>query len=82
MYLVSGAYEAISQPVMVDGEKVSQGYGTNTILVTPRTLVYCPPYIAHAYRFTEDSVFLNITTGPGRDPADFDIHTVKYDILL
>jgi hypothetical protein len=36
--------------------------------------------IAHAMKFTKDSVMLNITTGT-REPEKFGEHTVKYKLI-
>ena len=72
MYLISGRYLSFAQQV---------GYDEITVqLVRAGTLAYCPPGIAHAYYFLEDSVFLNL----GQDPRlseDFDNHTKKFDII-
>ena len=74
MYLVSGAYEALSVPADQLGEEAP---AVHLEWVRAGDLVYCPPGVAHAYRFTEPSLFLNLTTDPGRDPGDFDKHTIK-----
>jgi len=74
VYLVSGKYESISKDLK--NEKTE----TETVVVEAGSLVITPPMIAHAMRFTEDSVMLNITTD-SRDTADFDKHTKKYKLI-
>lgn len=77
MYLISGSYESYCQDPNKDG------YAPPTLVcqrVVPGDLVYCPPNTIHAYRFLEDSVFLNLTQDD-RDPSRFDEHTVRKVIL-
>ncbi|HII17018.1 TPA: cupin domain-containing protein [Candidatus Woesearchaeota archaeon] len=73
-FLISGRYESSSKDLKKEGAKIEK------IVVEPGDLVITPPMIAHAMRFTEDSVMLNITTG-SRDPEKFKEHTIKYELI-
>ena len=55
IYLVSGAYDSYSHPLNKPEEM-------HIIHVKPGDIVKTPPLVAHAQKFTEDSVFLAITT--------------------
>ncbi|MBW2977067.1 cupin domain-containing protein [Candidatus Woesearchaeota archaeon] len=73
-YLVSGRYESVSKDLKKkDAEEEKQ-------IIEPGSLVITPPMIAHAMRFLEDSVMLNLTTGR-RDSKDFEEHTKKYILV-
>ncbi|MBI2142210.1 cupin domain-containing protein [Candidatus Woesearchaeota archaeon] len=74
VYLVSGKYESVSKDAGKQGAKEEK------IMVEPGCLVVTPPMIAHAMRFLEDSVFLNLTTG-GRDNDKFEEHTKKFKLV-
>jgi dTDP-4-dehydrorhamnose 3,5-epimerase-like enzyme len=74
VYLISGKYESLSKDVKDKNSKLQ----TQTIV--PGNLVITPPMIAHAWRVLEDSVMLNITTGP-RDKGNFSEHTVKFRLV-
>ncbi|MDP6647839.1 MAG: cupin domain-containing protein [Candidatus Woesearchaeota archaeon] len=74
VYLVSGKYETVSKDMKDDNAK------EETLVVEPGTLVITPPMIAHAMRFLEDSVILNLTTGH-RDSKNFEEHTVKHKLI-
>ena len=74
VYLVSGKYEDVSKDLTLKNAKMQ----TRTIL--PGDLVITPPMVAHAMRFLEDSVLLNLTTG-NRDSDKFDEHTKKYQLI-
>ena len=73
-YLVSGKYESYSKDLKGNDAKMEK------IIVEAGTLVITSPMIAHAMKFTEDSVLLNITTGQ-RDSGNFAEHTVKYNLI-
>ncbi|MDD5216484.1 MAG: cupin domain-containing protein [Candidatus Omnitrophica bacterium] len=60
IYLVSGAYE--SHCCAVDSPEKKQ-----VLRVRPGDIVATPPMIAHAQKFTEDSVFLAMTTRERED---------------
>jgi len=74
-YLVSGEYESTTK----DLRKGDDAPVEKTI-IKAGSLVITPPMVAHAMRFTEDSVMLNLTTGQ-RDKENFDDHTKKYELI-
>jgi len=74
VYLISGKYETVSKDLRDENAK------EETLVVDAGTLVITPPMIAHAMRFLEDSVMLNLTTGH-RDSKNFSEHTVKYKLI-
>ena len=74
VYLVSGKYEDVSKDLTLKNAKMQ----TRTILAGD--LVITPPMVAHAMRFLENSVLLNLTTG-NRDSDKFDEHTKKYVLI-
>lgn len=74
VYLVSGKYESISKNLKNKNTK------TESKIIESGNLVITPPMIAHAMRFLEDSVLLNLTTG-GRDSSKFSGHTKKYKLI-
>ena len=74
VYLVSGKYESVAKEVQKkDGKIESQ-------IIEAGDLVITPPMIAHAMRFLEDSVFINMTTGH-RDSNEYEEHTIKFKVL-
>ena len=73
-YLVSGRYESVSKDLNNKDAKEEKQ------LIEPGSLVITPPMIAHAMRFLEDSIMLNLTTGR-RDSANFQEHTKKYKLI-
>lgn len=74
MYLVSGAYKAISQEIDADGRLVP---GTRRYqFVDAGDVAYCPPRLAHAYEFLANSVFLNMTVD-AREADRFAEHTIR-----
>ena len=73
-FLISGSYESVTKDISVEGAEVE------TKLIGPSSLVITPPKIAHAMRFLEDSVMLNLTTGR-RDSENFSEHTIKYKLI-
>ena len=72
-YLISGRYESVSKDINKKDSKVEKR------IVEPGSLVTTPKMIAHAMRFLEDSVMLNLTTGQ-RDNDNFQEHTKKYKL--
>jgi dTDP-4-dehydrorhamnose 3,5-epimerase-like enzyme len=74
IYLISGSYEDVSKDLKKENTPVQK----NTIVAGD--LVITPPMIAHAMRFLEDSVMLNITTG-NRDSDKFLEHTIPYKLI-
>jgi len=49
-------------------------------IIEPCSLVITPKMIAHAMKFLEDSVMLNLTTGR-RDSKNYEEHTKKYKLI-
>lgn len=77
MYLIYGRYAAASEEISADGALIP---GTRRIqIVEAGQLATCPPYLAHAYLFMEDSLFLNINSQP-REPEGFGKHTIPIQI--
>ena len=74
VYLVSGRYESVSVDLKKENAEVEK------VTVQAESLVITPPMIAHAMRFLEDSVMLNLTTD-SRDPADYLKHTKKHKLI-
>lgn len=74
VYLISGRYVSHSKDVRVEGAPVERH------AIEPGMLVFAPPMVAHAQEFEEDSVLLNITDGE-RASAEFEHHTVKYELV-
>ncbi len=74
IYLISGKYESVSKNLKDDNAKIEKQ------VIGPGDLVITPPTIAHAMRFLEDSVMLNLTTGQ-RHTKNFSEHTKKYVLI-
>ena len=74
VYLISGKYESHSKDLR------NENSGTEKIIVEKGSLVITPPMIAHAMKFIEDSVMLNLTTAD-RDPASYEKHTKKFKLI-
>jgi len=74
IYLISGSYESASKNLDQEDSQVEK------VIVKPGDLIITPPMIAHAMRFLEDSVMLNLTTGH-RDTKNFSEHTKKYKLI-
>ena len=74
VYLLSGRYRTISKDLKKKDAKAEE------FIVEPGMLVITPPMIAHAMKFLEDSVFINMTDG-NRDSDKFAEHTVKYKLI-
>ena len=73
-YLVSGSYESVSKDLKKKDSKEEKK------TVRAGHLVITPPMVAHAMKFLEDSVMLNLTTG-SRDNDKLQEHTVKYRLI-
>ena len=56
IYVLEGAMISFSRPVE------SNGRSARRVNVTAGDLLYCPPMVAHAYRFLLPTTFLSITT--------------------
>lgn len=74
VYLISGSYESISKNLKAKNAKIEKK------TIKPGSLVITPPMIAHAMRFLEDSVMLNLTTGQ-RYNHNFEQHTKKFRLI-
>jgi dTDP-4-dehydrorhamnose 3,5-epimerase-like enzyme len=73
MYLLSGAYESHS----VDTQDTSK---RQVLHVKAGDIVYTPPLIAHAQKFTEDSVFIALSTRE-REEGKYESDTIAYPVL-
>ena len=73
IYLVSGAFE--SHCVDVRDPKKRQ-----VLKVRPGNIVDTPPLIAHAQRFTEDSVFLALSTRQ-REQGKYEEDTIAFPVI-
>ena len=73
IYLVSGAYEAHSVDIN-DTEK------RQVLQVRPGDIVETPALIGHAQVFTEDSVFLALTTRQ-REEGKYEDDTIAYQVV-
>jgi quercetin dioxygenase-like cupin family protein len=73
MYLISGAYETHS----VDTRDTAK---RQVLKVKPGDIVGTPPFIAHAQKFTEDSVFLALTTRE-REEGKYESDTIAYQVI-
>lgn len=72
VYLISGRYESISKNI-----KTCQ---VEKMIIEPCDLVITYPMVAHAMKFLEDSVMLNLTTGQ-RDKKNYKEHTKEYKLI-
>lgn len=73
IYLVSGAFESHSVDVRNPEKR-------QVLHVKPGDIVDTPPYIAHAQKFTEDSVFLALTTRQ-REQGKYENDTLAYQVI-
>lgn len=73
IYLLSGGYESHC----VDTRDATK---RQVIKVFPGDIVESPPYIAHAQKFTEDSVFLAFTTRQ-REGGKYEEDTIAYQVI-
>ncbi len=73
IYLVSGAYESHS----VDTRNPEK---RQVLRVRPGDIVFTPPLIAHAQKFTEDSVFLAFSTRQRQD-GKYESDTIAYPVI-
>jgi dTDP-4-dehydrorhamnose 3,5-epimerase-like enzyme len=73
MYLLSGAYETHCLDTRNPEKR-------QVLYVKPGDLVDTPPYIAHAQKFTEDSVFLALTTRE-RESGKYEEDTIAYEVI-
>ena len=73
IYLISGAYE--THCVSVENPSKKQ-----ILKVKPGDIVYTPPLTAHAQKFTEDSVFLALSTLE-REEGKYESDTVAFQVI-
>lgn len=73
IYLISGAYESHSCDVRHSSKK-------QVLKVKPGDIVETPPFIAHAQKFTEDSVFLALSTRQ-RETGKYEQDTIAYQVI-
>ena len=73
IYLVSGAFESHSVDVQNPGKK-------HVLNVKAGGLVNTPPMTAHAQKFTEDSVFLALSTRQ-REQGRYETDTIAYQVI-
>ncbi len=73
IYLVSGAFNSHS----VDTRDTSK---RQVLKLVPGDIVETPAYIAHAQEFTEDSVFLALTTRQ-REQGKYEEDTIAYQVI-
>lgn len=73
IYLVSGKYESHSCDVQNPQKK-------QVLTVNPGDIVYTPPYIAHAQKFIEDSVFLALSTRQ-REAGKYESDTIAFQVI-
>lgn len=73
IYLVSGEFESHSCDVRNPSKK-------QVILVKAGDIVETPSYIAHAQKFTKDSVFLALTTRQ-REGGKYEEDTIAYPVV-
>lgn len=74
VYLISGKYENLSKDLN------KKNAGIKSKIIGPGDLVITFPMVAHAMRFLEDSVLLNLTPGH-RHSSRFSQHTKKYKLI-
>ena len=72
IYLVSGAYKSYSCDIQNPNKK-------QVLEVKPGDIVETPPLIAHAQKFTEDSVFLAFSTRE-REEGKYEDDTIAFSV--
>ena len=73
IYLISGAYES-------HGCRVENPSQKQVLQVRSGDIVYTPPLTAHAQKFTEDSVFLALSTLQ-REKGKYEDDTVAFQVI-
>ena len=73
IYLVSGAFESHSVDVQNPEKR-------QVLEIKPGDIVETPALIAHAQKFTEDSVFLALTTRQ-REQGKYEEDTIAYPVV-
>ena len=73
IYLLSGSYESHCCDVRRPEKR-------QVLKVKPGDIVYTPPYIAHAQKFTEDSIFLALSTRQ-REQGKYESDTIAFPVI-
>ncbi len=73
IYLVSGAYESYSCPI-------EEPQNVQKLMVEPGDIVKTPPLVAHAQKFTKDSVFLAFSTRL-REEGKYEDDTLAFPVI-
>lgn len=73
IYLLSGEYESHCCDVREPNKR-------QVLKVKPGDIVETPPFIAHAQKFTKDSVFLALTTRQ-RESGKYEEDTIAYQVI-
>jgi len=73
IYLVSGAYESYSCNVRNPAKK-------QVLKVRPGDIVSTPPLTAHAQKFTQDSIFLALSTRQ-REQGKYENDTIAFPVI-
>ena len=73
IYLISGAYESHSCSIQDPSKK-------QVLKVRAGDIVYTPPLTAHAQKFTEDSVFLALSTRQ-RESGKYESDTIAFQVI-
>lgn len=73
IYLISGAFESHSCEVKNPAKK-------QVLEIKPGDIVETPAWIAHAQKFTEDSVFLALTTRQ-RESGKYEEDTIAFPVI-
>ncbi len=73
IYLVSGAYESHSCDLKDPAKK-------QVLHVKPGDIVFTPPLVAHAQKFTVDSVFLALSTRQ-REQGKYEDDTIAFQVI-
>lgn len=84
IYVIRGRLVSVSIPVPTDPSYNAERHGYliefSSFEAGEGALLYCPPMVAHAYRFLEDTVFLNLDTAIRR-LADGTDDTRPYTVI-
>ena len=73
IYLLSGEYESHCCDVRNPNKR-------QILKVKPGDIVETPPFIAHAQKFTKDSIFLALTTRQ-RESGKYEEDTIAYQVI-
>ena len=74
IYVVSGSFESYSYDTRF------QGIEPKKQIFREGDLIFTPPLVAHAYKYLEDTVFLNLTIDL-RQSDRYEEHTVQVKII-